>query len=324
MTHDVAIVGAGLSGLAAAMALRSVGKSCVIFDKGRAVGGRLATRRIGEAVFDHGAQFFTVRDQKFQQAVFAWESAGIVKFWANGFPGPDAPDSDGHPRYFSPRGMTAIAKHLAASWSGGVILLDHKVHQIQRSDDLWTIEVENSGSWRARSLLVTVPAPQAPALFVDPAISTRLQGIADRLCFDPCLALMAIVDTADAQRSFPPPGGRRFDGHVLSWGADNHCKGISPVGGAITLHASPAFSRQHYESSPEQVARIMLRAAGLPDEVVAGAMSWQLKKWRYAIPARPLAERFVEFAPAARICGDAFGGPRVEGAWLSGTAAASF
>ena len=68
----------------------------------------------------------------------------------------------------------------------------------------------------------------------------------------------------------------------------------------------------------------MLRAAGLPDETVAGAMSWQLKKWRYAIPAQPLSERFFEFAPAARICGDAFGGPRIEGAWLSGTAASSF
>ncbi len=328
MTHDVAIVGAGLSGLAAAAALRSAGKSFVIFDKGRAVGGRLATRRIGEAVFDHGAQFFTVRDRTFEQAVSGWESAGIVKLWSHGFPGPDSADSDGHPRYFCPRGMTAIAKHLTASLPAQSILVDHKVHRMQRANDLWAIEVENSGAWHARSLIVTVPAPQAPALFVDPAISTSLQGIADRLSFDPCLALMVIVDAADAERCFPPPAGRRFDGQVLSWGADNHGKGISPVTGAVTLHASPSFSRQHYESSPEEVARTMLRAAGLHDgiaaRIAADATKWQLKKWRYAIPAQPMSERFFEFAPAARICGDAFGGPRIEGAWLSGTAAASF
>ena len=53
--------GAGLSGLLAARALAADGHEVVVLDKGRCPGGRLATRRIGGATLDHGAQFFTVR-----------------------------------------------------------------------------------------------------------------------------------------------------------------------------------------------------------------------------------------------------------------------
>ncbi len=45
------------------------GADVVIVDKGRSVGGRLATRRIGSATVDHGAQFFTVRTPAFQHQV---------------------------------------------------------------------------------------------------------------------------------------------------------------------------------------------------------------------------------------------------------------
>ncbi|MFN5604922.1 MAG: FAD-dependent oxidoreductase, partial [Actinomycetes bacterium] len=40
------VVGAGLSGLMAARTLASRGWSVVVLDKGRGVGGRMATRRI--------------------------------------------------------------------------------------------------------------------------------------------------------------------------------------------------------------------------------------------------------------------------------------
>ena len=59
------VVGAGLSGLIAAQTMQQVGHEVLVLDKGRSVGGRLATRRIGNATFDHGAQFFTVRNNAF-------------------------------------------------------------------------------------------------------------------------------------------------------------------------------------------------------------------------------------------------------------------
>ena len=80
----VVIVGAGLAGLTAAGALVA-DHDVVLLDKGRSPGGRLATRRIGGAVFDHGAQFFTVRSDEFGRRVDRWRRDGVVAEWCRGF-----------------------------------------------------------------------------------------------------------------------------------------------------------------------------------------------------------------------------------------------
>ena len=49
----------------------------LIVEKSRSVGGRLATRRIGEGKADHGAQFFTVRSPELQEDVESgWKRDG--------------------------------------------------------------------------------------------------------------------------------------------------------------------------------------------------------------------------------------------------------
>ena len=105
----VAIVGAGLAGLMAARPLADAGHEVVLLDKGRSPGGRLATRRVGAAVIDHGAQFFTVRSDAFAAHVGAWRRDGLVTEWCRGF----GSEPDGYPRYAVRGGMNALAKHLA-------------------------------------------------------------------------------------------------------------------------------------------------------------------------------------------------------------------
>ncbi len=56
----IAVIGAGLSGLACATALQEAGHRVAIFEKSVGVGGRMSTRRVdtvlGGTTFDHGAQ----------------------------------------------------------------------------------------------------------------------------------------------------------------------------------------------------------------------------------------------------------------------------
>ncbi|MEM9311642.1 MAG: FAD-dependent oxidoreductase, partial [Pseudomonadota bacterium] len=85
-THsDIAIIGAGMAGLACAVQLAAAGRDVRVFDKGRGPGGRMAARRAdvaGETVrFDHGAQYFTAREPAFREAVAAWEAQGVVARW---------------------------------------------------------------------------------------------------------------------------------------------------------------------------------------------------------------------------------------------------
>jgi len=123
---DVLIVGAGLSGLAAARALRDHGVSTIVLDKGRGVGGRMATRRLSEgAIADHGAQFFTARDPRFSTLVEQWLRAGEASEWSRGFDEP----FDGHPRYRGVRSMNALAKQLA---TGLDVRLQVRVQRVHR------------------------------------------------------------------------------------------------------------------------------------------------------------------------------------------------
>lgn len=112
---EVLIIGAGMSGLMAAHVLQRKGLHVMMVDKGRSVGGRLATRRIGPGRADHGAQFFTVRTPQFQTWVDGWLADGVVfewsRSWSDGSLSSVRPD--GHPRYAVRGGMKALAKHLA-------------------------------------------------------------------------------------------------------------------------------------------------------------------------------------------------------------------
>jgi predicted NAD/FAD-dependent oxidoreductase len=81
----VAIIGAGLAGLACATRLGEDGVAVSLFDKARGPGGRMSVRRIetpsGEAAFDHGAQYFTVRGASFRDQVTGWAADGVAAPW---------------------------------------------------------------------------------------------------------------------------------------------------------------------------------------------------------------------------------------------------
>ena len=78
MPTQVAVVGAGMAGAACARHLADRGLSVSLFDKGRSVGGRLAQRRVGDAVFDHGAQYIGVRDPGFAAVARTWCAGGLA------------------------------------------------------------------------------------------------------------------------------------------------------------------------------------------------------------------------------------------------------
>ena len=149
--HDVIVVGAGLAGLTAARHLMTSGLRVVVVDKGRSVGGRLATRRLAGGRADHGAQFFTVRDPGFAAAVTGWQRDGLVfewsRGWSDGSVARNAPD--GYPRYAVEGGFNQLAKRLA---DGLDVRLATQIAAIVAKDDGWAIVDSRGTSARRRRL----------------------------------------------------------------------------------------------------------------------------------------------------------------------------
>jgi predicted NAD/FAD-dependent oxidoreductase len=168
-----------------------------------------------------------------------------------------------------------------------------------------------AGSLTADAVLLTCPVPQSAALLADAATVPDI-------AYD---ATLSLVVALDGPSSVPPPGGVQLDGHpVWSWVGDNLAKGVSAVP-SVTLHTTPAVAVDRWDDDGGALLADLVEAAE-PWLRGAGVVDARLHRWRYATPRSPRPERCLEVAPRAVLAGDAFGGPRVEGAYLSGRAAA--
>lgn len=308
----VVVVGAGLSGLTAAGRLAAADHDVTVLDKGRSPGGRLATRRIGAATLDHGAQFFSVRGERLSAAVAGWQADGLVHEWCRGFAGRE----DGHPRYRVEGGMNALAKHLAQGLDVRCGALVFALHRSPTGG--WSVQLDDASTVAADAVVLTCPVPQSLSLAIsgDLDVPDGMMGFD----YDPTLCLLAVLDGPGA---VPAPGGVQDADATFSFVADNAVKGVSAVP-ALTLHASARWSRARLDADPAAVHAELL-AAAQPWFGTAHVVESQLKRWRFATPVRTWPEPCLRLDTGAGplvFAGDAFAGPKVEGAYESGLAAA--
>lgn len=318
--QEIAIVGAGMAGLACARQLAWNGVNVQVFDKGRSPGGRVATRRVGTLAFDHGAQYatFATDDTKplidgalAAQAVAPW-SARIVSL-ANGEYQPVPPDRD---RWVGVPSMSALAQSCAAGLS---VHQEIEIAGVRRTGQRWRLITRaNNVAAEADTVIVAVPAPQAVALLSEcPHLAETIATAKYR----PCWAVMLAHE-----RRVPALWDGAFvsDG-PLSWIARNGSKpGRSDVD-AWVLHASAAWSEAHLEAEPNAVVSALRSAfresvgSTPPRSEYATA-----HRWRYALCDRPLGQACLyDETLSIGACGDWCLGGKIEAALQSGLAMAN-
>lgn len=323
MNDSCVIVGAGISGLLAARGLQAAGWTVTVLDKGRGLGGRMATRRVDGATFDHGAQFFTVRSERFQDLVSGWLEAGVAKEWSRGFADASGEiNEDGHPRYRGSEGMTSIPKHLA---HGLDVRTGERAARVEVREGAWEVACESGARFGGSALLLTAPVSQSLALVRsgDFGLPVEIRQRLEAVAYDPCLALMARLD---GPVDVPEPGGMQIKGEPLDWIGDNYQKGISQQP-ALTIHAGPEWSREHYEDDEAEVTGSLLSLTGEQLDLDLGqrVLGTFLARWRYSWTSSSHPEPYLLASeePPLLFAGDAFGPGKVEGAALSGIAAAA-
>jgi len=313
------IIGAGISGLMAALKLDKNGVDVTVIDKASGVGGRMATRHMEGYVFDHGAQFFTARSDGFKTYVNEWLEKGIIRTWGEaGSFTPEAGMSDDERVFVGTGGMTAVSKYLARELK--VELLRRAV-EINYLTDHWEVTTENHEIFQSEALMITAPLPQSLELMR----SGNLSGLngrhieLERIRYNSCITLLVIYDGVI---DLPSPGLLDLSGEPLARITDNRAKGISAGASALTIHTGSAFSRKYWEQDDEMLAKNILYVAS--GWLKSAYTSYQLKRWRYSRPVntyRQLCFVLSDRMPLV-LAGDGFGGPRIEDAAMSGLAGA--
>lgn len=313
----IAVVGAGMAGLACARALRRRGLAPLVLEKSRGLGGRMATRHTGRGDrFDHGAQFVTARDPRFAAELQALARAGAARPWAPRLPsGSEAPT---HAWWIGTRGMRPLVDPLADALD---VRLQATVTGLSRHHGRWRLALDDGEYLDGfDAVAVAAPAPQARVL-LDGA-GSPLAAALDAVETAPCWALMLAFDTRWA---LPFDAGRVEDGGPVAWLARQSSRFDGDDGiDRWVVHASPAWSVEHLECTPDEVVPQLLSALatqlGTPAPPPALA---QAHRWRYAMTIRPLGRPFLaDPADGLWAGGDWCLGARVENAFQSGIALA--
>lgn len=321
-------MGAGMAGLSAARSLEASGHTVVVYEKARRPGGRVATRRIldGEAdrpelaalAFDHGAQYFTVRDERFMREVETWHRDRIVQVWSARLAAFDSegrePVEDEETRWVGIPEMDAIARHLAR---GLDLHCGVEVVSMEPDANGWTVVSATGLRESFDAVVLSVPAPQAvPLLAASPALAREAAAVH----MHPCWAVLAAFD-----ERVPTAFDAAFvDASPLGWVARDRSKPRRGLAETWVLHATGAWSEAHATDAADAAGPFLLNAfgdlvrGGLPRPVHVTAL-----RWRYAAASVPLARGvLVDRSRRLAVCGDWLLGSRVEAAFLSGLAAA--
>lgn len=317
----VAVIGAGISGLACARILQDHGIGVTVFEKSRGPGGRMSTRRTeGGHQFDHGAQYFTARDPRFRRYVDSWLQDGVVAPWTNRIVtlqgGKVISEKSGTDRYVAVPGMNAICRHLANDLD---IQFGTKVSSLQRSGECWQLTDEDSNSLGTfDTVIVSAPAAQTSELLrVVPELATKAESAEMKGCWAVMVALQQGLGL--------PFCGAFVQESPLSWIAlDSSKPGRSTQPETWILHASSTWSEANMEREPADVEAELLAEFWRCIGKTAIEISYSTAhRWRFALPTSPLESRCL-FDANSKLgaCGDWCGGPRVEGAFLSGAAVA--
>ena len=323
----VAIIGAGISGMCTAIQLKNAGFSVTIFDKSRGSGGRLSTRYAGPYEFDHGAQYFTVKDDRFRTLVNKAEKDGAVSKWEGRAlylkTGLLTSDTGGERWVGVPR-MNNFAKFLA---DGLNIVTHHKVSSLKRDDEgLWTLGFEETeqGASQDRSgfdyVICTTPPEQAVDLLpFDFKDIESLKAAKMEACYALMIGVTGPID--------PGWESLRVSDLPVAWLAVNSAKpGRADNMGTVVAHASAEWSNANIETSREDVQAVMMEiTAALTRLDLSQPEHVSLHRWLYASVANSPEKPFLGDADKKLFAiGDWCQGGRVEGAALSGFAVADY
>ena len=336
-----AILGAGMAGVTAARTLVQAGHQVSVFEQAAQVGGRMATRDTPWGSFDHGAQYFTVRDPRFALALeqVPGTSACVRPWSANAVRVLDPlghvveaalPTREAH--FVPTPGMQSLVAHWAAPLqAAGRLHLNARVERLSRDrldPHRWQLQVQGEEAVVASgfdAVLLALPHAQSVQLLrqsgVDASASELMASI-QGVEVAPCWTLMLAFPQAN-QPSLSYLGPQwnvaRSTHHRIAWLARESSKPRRSPIERWTVQASPEWSLEHLQDDPARVEAKLLKAFAELTGIRTQPAEVLMHRWGQAKTLRPLGTSHL-YRPQAGLgtCGDWHLGHRVEDAFVSG------
>lgn len=335
-SRSIAIIGAGMAGIACARTLVQAGHRVTVFEKSRRPGGRMSTRNTEFGSFDHGTQYFTVRDTRFKKALET--VPGVCKPW-----------SANAVRILDEQGRVAVAglppteshwvaapgmNDLVARWSQP--LLKEGLIEVQTLVTAIARDVLNPRRWQLHTkgaedsqhvfsgfdhVLLAIPSTQAQDLLQN----SKLKGLAKKISkveVAPCWTLMLAFPQAvqpGLTTLGPQWNAARSTHHRIAWLARESSKPGREQIERWTVQASATWSQEHVRDDEARAKAKLIKAFSEITGIRAEPAFAEVHRWLYAQTTRPLAVSHLwDEGQGIGVCGDWCLGHRVENAFVSG------
>ena len=335
LSKHIAIVGAGMAAITCARTLVQAGHRVTVIEKSHTVGGRMSTRNSPFGTFDHGAQYFTVRDPRFALALQttpkiskAWSANTVRVLDERGMVAAAAlPARESH--FVPSPGMSALVKEWAKPLALNIELKTRVTHM--EADALnpkqWQLRTEgDNDSAHVYSgfdaVVLAIPSPQAQALLATCKKGAALAKKIEKVEVAPCWTLMLAFPQAmqpDMYTLGPQWNAARSTHHRVAWLARESSK---PGRGKIerwTVQASAEWSQEHLNDDPKRIQAKLQKAFTEITGIRAVPAHVDSQRWLYAKTTKPLGKSHLWDAKSGLgLCGDWCLGHRVEDAFVSG------
>lgn len=316
----VAVIGAGLAGLTVAHHLQQQ-FAVTVFDKANRPGGRLACRQVDDFLFDHGAQFFTVKTPAFADFLQPLIAQGKVARWDAKFVEFEGSQSvasrqwdDEFPHYVGSPDMNAMARALVVGLDIQPDIFIQSLHR-QQTQHWQLLDAQQHAYGPFDWVVLALPAEQAVALWPEQShCYADLQAVK----MLPCFAMMLGFDSPpdiDWQAALV----READ---ISWMSVNSSKPDRRSAFSMVVHATNAWAAENLNTDLDTVKQHLLaeiqRVSGIDVKL---ARHIDVKRWVYAnLPKQAGAPFFVDQQQQLAACGDWCIQGRVEAAFTSASA----
>ena len=339
---NIAIIGAGMAGITAARTLLKAGHKVTVFEKSLSSGGRMATRATLLGNFDHGTQYFTVRDARFelalntvpgtQELIKPWSVTSVRVLDAHGSV-LEAARPPKEPHFVAKPGMDALVEHWSKPIPAQHFLKDTQVNTIQvdpKDQKKWLLKTSSkNGKLNNHAgfdhVILAIPAPQVVELLMQSTPKIQETGFIKALKqveIGPCWTLMIAFPQASQPglaHLGPQWNAAKSTHHRIAWLSRESSK---PARGSIerwTIQANTKWSSEHLHDDPSRITGKLLKGFSELTGIYAEPGRNELHRWLYAQTIKPLGQPFLWDAQlGVGTCGDWHIGHRVEDAFVSG------